>query len=716
MAKKSKDVSAARVVLYARVSTEEQGTQEHHSLEAQLNEMREYAANKGWTIVGEFVETASGTRRDRPQLESILALARSRSFDILLVHELSRLSRSVYHTLDIFDILGKQDIGFASVKDPDFDFADPMRRVFLIILAAINEYYIGLLRMHTSKAKRQRARSGLYNASITPYGYVLSGNPQQPPVIVPDEAKVMRFAFEKYATGHYSHLALMQLLFDTGYRNRNGKPFPKDTLADMLSNPFYMGKIVYRGDHGKIEEVFDGLHEPIVSEELWERCQRVRASRRSASRAVQKPYRVYLLSNLAYCDICGRKLRSQASQKGPQYYREMSYERGYTDCPHHSLGVRTEIVDKQIHAIVNAIELPADWQQELTAQLGDDEEVVQLQRQRQSLEAERRRLKEMYLRGDFVEDVEFYQSELGRVRRELDSLPTIDQLENLGAASDTIRSLHDVWPESDPTDQRDLLRIMLRDVRVDVALGRIVSLSPQAVFIPLFRQVPMLAEREFGVFVPIWPPAVAAEVLSIDPPCPIALPIDRGVALPFVIDDPRAIDPAVRIAPALSQALIKCCEVGLTPERVVQVASLDRPALPADLRKWPLAVADALPLDDILNRPTESVDVLATSLLFWDHVINTAVPRDSEQLIQQIHAVLSKGGVWYLADVLPAEMPAHWLFSYIPELWEWAHTRTRDLHAVYQQVQAMGFKLEVHRTRHYTSNGHKLRFFKQLEF
>jgi len=49
----------------------------------------------------------------------------------------------------------------------------------------------------------------------------------------------------------------MQLLFDTGYRNRNGKPFPKDTLADMLSNPFYMGKIVYRGDHGKIEEVFE---------------------------------------------------------------------------------------------------------------------------------------------------------------------------------------------------------------------------------------------------------------------------------------------------------------------------------------------------------------------------------------------------------------------------------------------------------------------------
>lgn len=187
--------------------------------------------------------------------------------------------------------------------------------------------------------------------------------------------------------------------------------------------------------------------------------------------------RVYLLSNLARCDLCGRKLRSQASQAGPQYYREMSYERGYVDCPHHSLGVRTAVVDKQIHAIVNAIQLPDDWQQALAEQLGDDEETAQLQRQRQSLEAERRRVKEMYLHGDFEDDADLYHAELARIRRELDSLPTLDQLENLGSASELVRSLHDVWPESDPADQRDLLRLMVREVQVDVATGRVVSVS-----------------------------------------------------------------------------------------------------------------------------------------------------------------------------------------------------------------------------------------------
>jgi len=64
--------------------------------------MREYAERQDWDIVGELPEVMSGTRRDRPQLQLALAMAARHEFDVLLVHELSRLSRSVYDTLDIF--------------------------------------------------------------------------------------------------------------------------------------------------------------------------------------------------------------------------------------------------------------------------------------------------------------------------------------------------------------------------------------------------------------------------------------------------------------------------------------------------------------------------------------------------------------------------------------------------------------------------------------
>ncbi len=142
MPKTPTNPSGSRVVLYARVSTEEQAGEEHFSIDAQFAEMRETARKKSWDVVGEFVdEGISGTKRTRPQLESVLAMARNGSVDILMVHELSRLSRSVYHTLDIFDTLGRLGVGFASVRDPDFDFADPSKRLFLTIIAAINEHY-----------------------------------------------------------------------------------------------------------------------------------------------------------------------------------------------------------------------------------------------------------------------------------------------------------------------------------------------------------------------------------------------------------------------------------------------------------------------------------------------------------------------------------------------------------------------------------------------
>ena len=204
MVKTQKNASVSQVALYARVSTEEQAGQDHFSIAAQFAEMHEEAQRRGWTVAGEFAdEGISGTKRNRPQLEAVLALGASHSYDVLMVHELSRLSRSVYHTLDIFDTLGKTGIGFASVRDPDFDFADPSKRLFLTIIAAINEYFIVALSQHTRKSKRERSRQGLYNATSMPFGYDHEGDAGTPATVNLKETEIVRFAFENYATGRF---------------------------------------------------------------------------------------------------------------------------------------------------------------------------------------------------------------------------------------------------------------------------------------------------------------------------------------------------------------------------------------------------------------------------------------------------------------------------------------------------------------------------------
>ncbi len=680
-----------RVLLYARVSTEQQGTEEHFSLDAQLSEMRDFVIRKGWIIIAEFVEMLSGTIRERPQLEALLEMATHGGCEIVLVHELSRLSRSVYHTLDIFETLGKANVGFASVKDPDFDFADPSKRFFLIMMSAINEYYINLLRLHTSKSKRQRAREGLYNFSTIPYGYLRTGDPQKPPELVPEEAAAMELAFREYSTGQFSDLDIAEMLNDAGYLNRKGTRLTKDTVCKMLQNEFYIGKIVYhrRGE----KEVFDGQHTALIAKEIWDRCQQIRAARYGASRAVQKPYRIYLLSNIAHCDVCGRKLRSQATHAG-QYYREMSYMRGFTDCPNRNLGIRTTSVDRQVAAVMSALQLTADWQQALEARLEDDEEALRLHRKREALEAERRRLKEMNLHGDFDEDMELYQNELARIRRELATLPSYEQIENLKSAVETIHSLGEIWPEAEPVEQRDILRIVMRDVRVDVVHGHVLGLHPDAAFIPIFREISLLQERDFGMFVPIWPPERADDVLSIPRLEPLTGLPEQGYALPFMAVSPLTVEEGSRIAPPLSHALIKCREIGGKPRRLVQAVLPGRPSLPADVRRHAGASSEVLPLDEVLRCLPESIDVLAT-----DQVMGIKLEEGS--LEQQVYERMSSYGIWYRAEIPFADMPAHWVFTFFPEIWEVARTQDLSLHQIFGRLQAAGFTCEVKRHLYY---------------
>ncbi len=90
------------------------------------------------------------------------------------------------------------------------------------------------------------------------------------------------------------------------------------------------------------------------SAEIWDASVRVRQRHQHRSRPLQAVSRPYLLSQLAHCHLCGRNLRAQAAETGG-YYREMSADRGYDDCPNARLGTRTEPLHTQIGRIVRLL-------------------------------------------------------------------------------------------------------------------------------------------------------------------------------------------------------------------------------------------------------------------------------------------------------------------------------------------------------------------------
>ncbi len=660
---RDRKLAVERVAAYARVSTEMQA-EEGLSITAQLNEIREYATARSWTVVSEFVDAGiSGQTLDRPGLQNMLTAAEQGAFDVVIVHELSRLSRSsVYDTFSIFDRLGRCKVGFASVKEPEFDLSSPTGRFMLTMIAAINQYYIDILRMHTKKAKRERAREGLYNASVCPYGYAFGDSARVAPVVAPAEAEAVRFMFERYVTGRFSFAEIADMVNDRGWRTRAGRRFSKDTVTDMLRNPFYAGKVIYKaGQRARgVGEVFQGQHEALISEEMWDASVRVRQRHQHRSRILSTVSRPYLLSQLARCHLCGRNLRAQASDTGG-YYREMSYDRGYDDCPNARLGTRIEPLHTQIGAILRLLQLPPDWQAELAQMIGEGDKVATLANQRERLMAARRRLIEGFVRGDFAENEDIYRRELERLRRELEGLPSEEDLEQVKQAAVLLDSLSEVWDDAEVGDQRDLTQLMLRDARVDVAQGRLQLIYPTAPFVPLFRKIPLLAEREMGSFVPVWLPDTA-EALTIPSLPPLMAALEEPVALPFLPAWPWPANPSARISPALSDVLRGRRQGAHEGGAVVAVPRAGVPDLVVDPRKWPDVTLRRLTLPEALALPAGSLACLDTPLAM-------ASQAEFVELLPQVYALLEPGGYWRFVDLMPPAMPAHWVFTYFPDAW-----------------------------------------------
>jgi DNA invertase Pin-like site-specific DNA recombinase len=617
------------VALYARASTDDDNVQVQEvvpSISVQLAEMREYAQGRGWVVVNEFVDSGhpGAAIEDRPGLSAALENARQGDFDVLLVYKLSRLSRRFPDACAIFEQLGQYQVGFASVKDENLGFSPTGSLTFL---AALNRYYADLHRAQSIEGKRKRARAGLYNASILPYGYAHTGDSDTPPVIVEKEAVMVRKAFELYATGEYSYQGVANWLTNAGFTTRAGANFSKDTIADMLRNPFYKGMVHYR--QGKraqdAGEVFAGQHEPLVPEELWEACRQIREQRRPTARTRQSKRRVYLLNKLATCDVCGRKLRVQGSKKG-SYYREASRLRGFADCPSAGHGARMEWANEQVDAVLRRLRLPSDWQDDLQA----------------------------LAKGD---------------------------------ASGALEELADVWDQMELADRRDLLRLALREVAVDVPQARVVSLEPYPTFAPLFRRIPLLREAASGVFVPVWPLGLAQELRRLELLSAAETPLDpqRALDWPLVVELPVAVA-GQRINPILSKWLKARHKGGHEIGRIVELAHPTAPPLQCDSRKWPRVQIERVSSLDSL--PAGAVEFLWTPF---------AVQRTANRpaLLSAVERVVVPGGTWAFVDAMPASMPTHWLYRFFPEAWENERQRTLDASQMYNDLAAVEGEFEV---------------------
>jgi DNA invertase Pin-like site-specific DNA recombinase len=139
-----------KIAVYGRVSTNGQDAN------MQTRELEQFAQARGWNLVDSYVDVGiSGSKDRRPELDRMMADARRRRFDVVLVYRYDRFARSLRHLVNALEEFRALGIEFVSIHE-GVDTTTPNGRLIFGIFASIAEFERELI--------RERVKSGLRNA------------------------------------------------------------------------------------------------------------------------------------------------------------------------------------------------------------------------------------------------------------------------------------------------------------------------------------------------------------------------------------------------------------------------------------------------------------------------------------------------------------------------------------------------------------------------
>ena len=311
-----------RMALYARVSTQEQTKGQYPSCESQVEEMEAACRAKGWHVQEVIKDegVSAGTLK-RKGLSHLRWLVETRQIDGVICTWYDRLTRS-----RDFYLLDKEfktnNIELITLHDPT-DRHTASGRFLETMLVAAKTYEREQTGEKVRTKLRMRAEKGMWNGGYLPFGFHSDPTTQQ---MMPDphQAPIVQQMFQVYVDTQSDH-AVRDWLKAHNIPAPGGKAdWTPATIRDLLMNRRYIAEIQINKDNKEIEglpdfeayRVVPAPHEPIVSRELFETAQGVRANRarQSPNRggkgkghnySLNQCQRVYLLQSNMACGICG---------------------------------------------------------------------------------------------------------------------------------------------------------------------------------------------------------------------------------------------------------------------------------------------------------------------------------------------------------------------------------------------------------------------------
>ena len=378
MKKPSATPKPIRCAIYTRKSTEEGLEQEFNSLDAQRESAEAFIASQraeGWVCLPEKYDDGgySGGNVERPALTRLMADIEAGLVDCVVVYKVDRLSRSLMDFARLMEVFDRRGVSFVSVTQ-QFNTTHSMGRLTLNILLSFAQFEREIISERTRDKIAAARRRGKWAGGRPVLGYDLVSNPGGGKLIVnDDEAERVRAVFEMYLRLG-SMMPVVTECLSRGWTTKvwatkagkpmGGRALDKGAVFALLTNPVYTGKVRHH------EEIYEGEHEAIVEERVFEEVgRRLRANGRTGGSLVRNRHGA-LLKGLVTCQSCGCSMTHHYATKtkhtGRARYRyyvcASRQKRGRSACksPMLPAGELERVVLEQIREAVSGSSMVGD--------------------------------------------------------------------------------------------------------------------------------------------------------------------------------------------------------------------------------------------------------------------------------------------------------------------------------------------------------------------
>ncbi len=389
----AKAIQRVRCAIYTRKSTEDGLEQEFNSLDAQRESGEAYIksqAHEAWECLPDHYDDGgySGGNMERPAMQRLLNDIQAGRVDCVVVYKVDRLSRSLLDFARMMEVFDKHHVSFVSVTQ-QFNTATSMGRLILNVLLSFAQFEREMISERTRDKIAATRRKGKWSGGMPLLGYNV--DPKGSKLVVnEDEARQVAAIFQLYLD-YEGMLPVVEELAHRGWRNkrwttrkgtvRGGRLFDKNSLWHLLTNVTYTGKIRYKN------EIHEGEHEAIVSDEVWQRVQAMlHRNARTGGGIVRNKFGA-LLKGLLRCIPCDCAMTpSHSTRDGTKRYRyyvcTAAQKNGRQTCPSPSIpaGEIERFIVEQIKCIGCDPRLVAETVRQTRAQatrraveLGDEE-------------------------------------------------------------------------------------------------------------------------------------------------------------------------------------------------------------------------------------------------------------------------------------------------------------------------------------------------------